>query len=102
MDSSRDSQRSIIRYLAAFYFIWLGYFVAVILLLGGPIAAVGSEAKHLVWRIPVMAAVMSTFQLRFAKWTPIEKRTDFWSYKAANLTFAGLVAVTLVCIVTLE
>src|SRR5918997_6876047 len=98
MDRLTDSRRSMTRYLAAYYLIWLGFFFAVILLLGGPTAAVGSEAKHLIWRLPVGAAVMLAFQSRFAQLTPVEQRTTFWSYRQANLTFAAIVAVTLVAI----
>lgn len=97
-----DSQRSIARYLAAFYLIWLGFFVAIIILLGGPMTAVGSEAKHLVWRLPLGAAAMLACHLRFALWTPVDQRTNFWSYKPANLAFAVVVAVTLVAFVTLD
>jgi hypothetical protein len=102
MDRLTDSQRSLMRYLAAFYLIWLGFFVAVIMLLGGPTAAVGSEAKHLTWRIPIGAAVTLAFQSRFALWTPVEQRTTFLSYRPANLIFVAIVAVTLFLIVTLD
>jgi hypothetical protein len=97
-----DGQRSIARYLAAFYFIWLGFFGAVIMLLGGPTVAVGTEAKHLIWRIPLGAAAMLACHSRFARWTPVEQRTNFWSYKPANLTFAVIAAAILVAFATLR
>jgi hypothetical protein len=94
-------QRSLVRYLTTFYFIWLGYFISVIMLLGGPTAA-GANPKDLVWQIPVASAAMMGFQYRFALKTPEETRRDFWSYKVSNFAFAGILAITLVAVLTVD
>lgn len=72
------------------------------MLLGGPYEAVGSDANHLVWRLPVGAVVMLACHSRFARQTPVEQRFNFWSYKPANLAFAAVVMASLVAIVTLD
>jgi hypothetical protein len=101
MTELTSSQRSLVRYLAAFYFIWLGYFIAVIMLVGGPTYA-GADTNDLLWQLPVAALAMIGFQYRFALKTPAEARQNFWSYRFSNLAFAGIVAITLIAIITVE
>jgi hypothetical protein len=89
------------RYLLTFYAIWLGFFLTVILLVGGP-AWIDERATDLVWQIPVGSAAMMSFQYRFALKTPSEARRNFWSYRFANLMFAGVVVITLVAVLTVD
>jgi hypothetical protein len=92
---------SVGRYLAIFYVIWLGFFVGVIMLLGGPTAA-GADPKDLLWQLPISPLAVLGFQYRFALKTPEEARANFWSYKFSNLAFVGIVAITLIAIVSVD
>ena len=92
---------SLPRYLLLVFAGFCIYFLGVIWLLGGPHAAVGDEAEHLWWRMPIMAAAMTGVMSKWAAQTPPDDRLSLGSYRNANLMLAGILGVTFVALLTI-
>jgi len=92
---------SLPRYLL---FVFLGfcfYFLAVVWLLGGPQAALGDEAVHFWWGMPIAAAAMTGVMSRWAAKTPPDERLSLRSYRGSNLMLGCLAGATLIALLTL-
>jgi len=91
---------SIRAYLAIVFGIYLGYFAGIVMILGGPQAAMGDAAGNFLFKLPLGAAAMTLATWKFARETPPESRTGFWSFRSANFSIALLFAVTVVMLIS--
>ena len=92
---------SLVHYLLLVFLGFCFFFLAIIWLLGGPQAALGSEAMHMWWKIPLGAAAMTGMISKWAAKTPRDERLSLRSYRDSNFMLLCLAGATFIALLVL-